>query len=161
MTASSSPVQIEKFTPEEKVLLLAVLKKKLLLKSILYVSVILILAVVLIYILSFPSGIENSALLYLAMGITAAICAKMLFAEWSDYKREIRSEVKRVVNTRILYRDSKTLAIGNQHFKRQQIILDASDFDRLNSGDAIRVEYSAQSHTIFSIKKIWVHDKLH
>lgn len=154
MAASSSQIRIENFTPEEKVLLISVLKKKLLLKSILYVSVILILSVVLIYVLSFPSEMGNTALLYLAMGITAAICVKMFIAELSDYKRESRSEVKRVVNTRILYRDGKTLAIGNQHFKRQQIILDASEFDQLNSGDSIRVEYSAQSHTIFSIKKI-------
>jgi hypothetical protein len=152
--SSSSPTRIENFTPEEKIVLISIFKKRLLIKSMIYVFIILISISILIYTLCFTSESENFVLLYFAMGITVALCGRMFIADLSEYQRETSSPVKKVVNTRILHRDEKTIYIGNQRFRRKDIILDASEFDELHAGDPVRVEHSVKSHIIFSVKKI-------
>ncbi|MBI4946735.1 MAG: hypothetical protein HY840_10070 [Bacteroidetes bacterium] len=62
--------------------------------------------------------------------------------------------MKKVVDTRIVNHDGEKITIGNQQFKREDILLDAPDFELLRAGDPVRVEHSAKSHTIFSVKRI-------
>ena len=93
-------------------------------------------------------------LLNVAFFIMAAIPARILFGEFLEYRKEVRSPVKKIVHTKISKRDGNKITIGNQQFKKEDIILDVSGFDELRAGDHVSVEHSAKSHTLFSVKRI-------
>ncbi|MBI4930313.1 MAG: RDD family protein [Bacteroidetes bacterium] len=123
-------------------------------KSFIYLSIIGGTIFVLVYFMFFTKEFESLALLYLAVGITAVLCGRIYFGEVSEFLKETRSPFKKIVHTRIVRRDKAILTIGNQQFKKEDILLDASVFDELQAGDPVSVEHSAKSHMIFSIKRI-------
>jgi len=147
---------IENFTSEEKSRLVSFLRKKMLMKSFMYLSIIAGIIFVLVYFnyLSGDAENENLGLLNIAFIIMAAFPARILFIEFLDYRTETRSAFKKIVLTRIVKSDGNKITIGNQQFNKEDIILDASVFDDLQAGDPVRVEHSAKSHIIFSVKRI-------
>ena len=147
---------IEKFTSEEKRRLLSILRKRMFLKSFIYVVIIACSVSVLIYFNYIKSAgeTENIGLLNVVFIVTIFISARISMGDFLEYLKEARSPFKKIVNTRIVKHEGSVITIGNQEFKKEDILLDASDFDLLQAGDHVRVEHSEKSHTLFSVKKI-------
>lgn len=152
--ASAQLTRLENFTAEEIIRLKEIFRKKLLIKSLIYFFLIGGSVLVIVYFNFFTAGFENIGLLNLAFITTIALCGRIYFSNISEYRQEIKSPVKKVIETRIVKREGEKIFIGNQQFKRENILLDVPDFDVLKAGDYVRVEHSAKSHTLFSVKKI-------
>ena len=145
---------LENFTPEEKKRIAAIFRKKILLKSAIYIFLIGGSLFILVFFNFFTHGFDNLGLVNLAFGISIVLCGRIYMVELSEYRQEINSTVKKIVDTRIVGRDGNKITIGNQQFKKEDILLDAPDFDTLRAGDPVRVVHSAKSHTLFSVKRI-------
>lgn len=152
----ASNTTIENFTPEEKRRLVSILRKRLLPKSIVYLVIIVSFIFVLIYFnyIKNTHEIENIGLLNVVFIVTVFISVRICVGDFLEYMKEVRSPFKKVVSTRIVKHEGNKLTIGNQQFKKEDILLDASDFDVLRAGDHVRVEHSEKSHTLFRVKKI-------
>jgi len=151
---SSQQTRLENFTAEEKRRLASIFRKKFLVKSVIYIPLILGSVFIIVYFNFFTEGFDNLGLLDLAFGINIALCGRIYIGDVSEYRQESNLSVKKVVETRILKHEGDKIFIGNQHFERQNILLDAPDFDSLQAGDPVRVEHSAKSHILFSVKRI-------
>lgn len=153
MTASQQ-TRLENFTQEEKRRIADIYRKKFLAKSIIYLFLIGGSIFIIVYFSFFAKEIENLGLLNLAFGINIALCGRIYIGEISEYRQETNAPVKKIVETRIVRREGNKIFIGNQQFKKEDILLDVPDFDSLQAGDPIRVEHSVKSHTLFSVKRI-------
>jgi hypothetical protein len=150
----SQQTREENFSEEEKARLKEIFSKKLLTKSVIYFFLIGGSISVIIYFNFFTAGFDNLGLVTLAFLTTIALCGRIYISNISEYRKETKSPAKKVIETRIVKREGEIIFIGNQQFKRENILLDVPDFDKLKADDKVRVEHSAKSHTIFSIKKI-------
>ena len=146
--------RLENFTSEEKKRITLILRKGFFIKSIIYLLIIGSSAFTLIYFNFLAEDFENIGLLDIVIGVAIAICVRMYIVYFSEYKNETGSPVKRTIDTRIVKREGEKIIIGNQEFKEDDILLGAPDFYELQAGDYVRVEYSAKSHMIFSVKRI-------
>jgi len=124
-------------------------------KTIIYLLIIVGSAFVLVYFNFFKKEkFETLALLNVAFIVTAFISVRICMGDFLEYLKEARSPFKKVVITRIVKHEGNKITIGNQQFKKEDILLDASEFDELRAGDHVRVEHSEKSHTLFSVKRI-------
>lgn len=154
---TNAPIaRLQSLSAEEKVKLLAILKRKLLVRAIVFVSVILSSFAIVVYV-NKHSGIFGSAdslgLINVFFVVVIVIFSRMLYSEIMDYRKEAGSSNKKVIRTRIAGRDGDKIILGNKSFSKEEILLDNSDFDLLKGGDEVLLELSARSNTIFSVKK--------
>lgn len=92
--------------------------------------------------------------------VIVVICTRFLFSEFMEYGKETGSQNKKVINTRIAGRQDGKIILGNKPFGKEDILLDNSDFDYLQSGDEVLLELSAKSNIIFSVKKLRKNERL-
>lgn len=151
---SYQQTRLENFTTEEKMRLAHIFRKKFLVKSVIYLSLIFGSIFIIVYFNFFTQGFDNLGLLDLAFGINIALCGRIYIGEFSEYRKESGSSVKKIVDTRIVSCEGGKILIGNQQFDKEDILLDAPDFDSFHAGDRVRVEHSAKSHILFSVKRI-------
>lgn len=150
-------MRLEDFTPEERRRWRSILRKQILIDTAIYIPIITCAVSVIIYfnyLVDDTSIMENLGLLNIAFIITLVIAARIYTGEFLEYLKEMRSPVKKVVDTRVVKRDGKVITIGNQQFEKEEILLDSTGFDTLQAGDHVRVEHSAKSHALFTIKRI-------
>jgi hypothetical protein len=154
----SGPIaRLENFSESEKNRISSMLRKKMILRSGLIGGLILLCACLLIYFNIWSSNIliqENRGVLNVVFGVVGIISARLLLAEVMEFWSESNAAQKKVVNTRITGRKGEKIFLGKKSFGRQELLLDDSDFDLLKEGDAVKVEYSTKSDTLFSVKKI-------
>ncbi len=99
------------------------------------------------------SAMDNLEVINVVFVIISVLCARLLISEISEYRKEAGSPVNKIIHTRIAGRKDGKIILGNKSFGKEEIILDASDFDSLQGGDEVVLELSAKSNTIFSVKK--------
>lgn len=146
----------EMFSADEKNRLAFILRKKLFVKNILYLIIIFSSVSVLVY-FNFSAAMRNhesNGLLNIAFAVTLFLVCRIFVMDVLEYLNEVRSPVKKIVHTKIVRRDGDVITIGNQQFSKDDFLLDSLVFDELQAGDAVRVEHSAKSHTVFSVKRI-------
>lgn len=149
--------RLENFTTEEKTMLSAVLKRKLLVIGLIYIVVILLSVAFMIYFNNYSENYylqNNIEVINVVFVVISVICGRMLVSEIIEYTKEINSPVKKVIETKILSSSEGKITLGNKSFEESDFLLDSSIFFSLHSGDSVRVELSAKSDILFSIKKL-------
>ncbi len=84
----------------------------------------------------------------------SVICARMVVSEAMDYRKEIKSPHKKVIETKILGSKEGKIMMGNKLFDEDDFLFGAPDFNFFQNGDNVRIEFSAKSDMLFSIKKL-------
>lgn len=97
---------------------------------------------------------DNIEVINIVFIIVAAISGKLFISEIMDYRREMKSSQKRVVEAKILERKNYEITLGNKSFEEEDFLFRAPEFDSLKEGDTVRVELSAVSSKLFSVKRI-------
>ena len=149
--------RLENFTEEEKKILSEILKKKLFVISAIYVIVILLSVAFMIYFNKYSESYflqNNLEVINVVFVIISVICARMLVSEILEYAKEIKSPVKKVVETKILGRDENRISLGNKSFDENDFIFGIDDFESFKIGDNVRIELSAKTDTLFTLKKV-------
>ncbi len=149
--------RLENFLPEEKEKLISVLKKKVFVIVGIYAVVMCLSVAFIIYFNRYSENYyfqNNIEVVNVVFVVISVICGRMLVAEIIEYRKEIKSPVKKVAEAKILKKESNEITLGNKTFEESDFILNAVDFDSIKTGDSVRVELSAKSSLLFSIKKI-------
>ena len=97
---------------------------------------------------------DNLGVLNVVFVVIIVICSRLSYSEIRYYKKEINSHNKKIIRTRVGGVENGKIILGNKSFSKEEIILNNSDFDLLKGGDDVILELSAQSNTIFSVKRI-------
>lgn len=148
---------IETLSADERSKLISILKKKLIARAILFISAIVVSLGVVIYFTAFRTGTtsdDNIGIINVVFVVVIVLCARLLYAEVSDYGKEIASQEKKVTNTRIVSKQDGKIVLGNKSFGKEDILLNNYDFDTLQAGDDVILEISTKSNLIFSVKKV-------
>jgi len=152
-----APVKLEKFTDEEKTLLTSVLRKRLLFIGGIYLGVILISIAFIFYFNKYSENYhiqDNMEVINVVFVVIAVLCGRLLVSEVLGYGKEIKSENKKVIQTKNIERNNDKLALGNKSFGEGDFIFGTVDFDSIQSGDNVEIEISAKSDTLFRIRKV-------
>ena len=150
-------VKLEKFTDEEKAVLTSFLKKRLLFIGGIYLGVILISIAFIYYFNKYSENYrihDNMEVINVVFVVIGVLCGRLLFSEVIGYGKEIKSENKKVVQTKIIGRKDGKVTLGNKSFNEEDFIFGAVGFDSLQSGDSVIIELSAKSDTLFRIRRI-------
>lgn len=154
---STAPVaRLQSLSEEEKLKLSGILKRKLLVRAFIFIAAILAGIAVVVFFNKFSSSYnveDNLEIINVVFVVVIVVCARFLFSEFADYRKEEASPSKRVVHTRIVGRQGDKIVLGNRSFGSEDILLDNSEFDSLKGGDNVVLELSAKSNLIFSVKK--------
>ncbi len=148
---------LENFTEEEKIKLSSLLRTKMIFRSLIIGSLILLCTGVLVYCNIFSGNNliqSNLGIINVVFGVVGIICGRLLLAEFMEFWSEANASQKKVVNTKITGKTAEKITLGRKSFTKQDILLDSSDFDSLKEGDVVRVELSSKSSTLFSVKRI-------
>lgn len=150
-------VRLENFPEAEKNILKTVLKRRIFLRGIIFFLVIAVCIGIMIY-FNKNSSIayieDNIGLINVAFVIITVICTRMVIADWMEFNKEISYPMKKVIDTRIALREGEKIFVGNKSFSKDEFLLEAQSFDSLQAGDNVRIELSAKTDTLFSIKRI-------
>ncbi len=150
-------VRLENFSAEEKTKLSSIMKKKLFIFCGIYISVILFSVGFIVY---FNNHSENYyfenhlEVINVVFVFISVICARMVVSEAMDYRKEIKSPHKKVIETKIIGRKEGKIMLGNKLFAQDDFLFGAPDFNSFQNGDNVRIELSAKSDMLFSIKRI-------
>lgn len=154
---STAPIaRLQSLSEVEKIKLSEVLRRKLLLRAVIFIAAILAGAAVVVFFNKYSIGYnieDNLDVINVVFVVIIVVCARFLFSEFMEYGKEVRSSNKRVIYTKIAGRQDDKIVLGNKSFGREDILLDDSGFESLNRGDEVVLELSAKSNLIFSIKK--------
>ena len=149
--------RLENFSEEEKRKLVSILKRKLFPIGGIYVVVILFSIAFIVYFNYHSADYyfqDNTEVINIVFIIIAVISGRLLASEILNYRKETKSPVKRVVETKVLVTKDGEITLGNKSFEEDDFLFSANDFDSLQSGDNVRVEFSAKSDRLFSVKRI-------
>ena len=149
--------RLENLSVEEKSKLSVILKKRLFLFSGIYLSVILVSVAFIVYFNKYSENYyfqNHLEIINVAFVFISVICARMVVSEVIDYSKELNSPHKKVIETKILAVKDGKITLGNKSFSEDDFIFGAEAFNSLQSGDSVRVELSAKSDMLFSIKRI-------
>jgi hypothetical protein len=152
----SAPIaRLAALSDEEKTKLSAILKQRLLLRSFLFFLGIFVSIAVIVYFNRYGhvKSEDNLGLINVVFIVMAVLCARLLYAEFSDYGKEIGSPNKRIIRTRMSGKKGSKIVLGNKTFSKENILLDSSAFDSLQGNEEVQLELSAKSNIIFSVKK--------
>lgn len=155
---SSSPVaRLQILLEEEKAKLYAILLRKLLVRACIFTLMILTCIAILLFFNKHSANYrieDNLEVLNVVFVVILVIVARLFVSEIFEFRKEIRSTSKKIIRTRVLGKENNKIVLGNKSFSKDEIILDASDFDSLKAGDEVQLELSVKSNIIFSVKKI-------
>lgn len=148
---------LESFSEEEKRELSSLLGKDLFVFCSIYISVILVSAAIVLYCNIYSENnyfLNNIEVINVVFVVISVICARMVVSEVIDYRKEIKSSHKKIVETKISEKKEGEIIIGNKTFDEDDFLFGVSDFDSFQSGEHVRIELSAISETLFSISRI-------
>ena len=153
--SSPSVARLKDLSEEEKIKLKKIFFRKLSLRALIFVGIIQVCIIAMLYFNKFSiyKSEDNIGVLNVVFIMIMVVCGRFMYSEIWDYKKEIRSPVKRMIDTRIAGRKDGKIILGNKSFARNEILLDAPGFDSLQRGDEVTLELSAKSNTIFSIRR--------
>jgi hypothetical protein len=154
---SSSPVaRLQSLSDEEKEKLSAVLRRRLFFRSGIFFAMVLTCVAIILYFNIYNDNHvnDNLEIVNVVFVVISVLCARLFVSEFLEYKKEISSPVKKLVQTRVAGKKDGKIILGNKSFGKDDILLDASEFDSLRDGDEVILELSAKSNTIFSIRRI-------
>ena len=149
--------RLEKFSEEEKKELASIFKRKFFAIAGIYLLIMLLSIAAITYfnLYSEQYYIQNNLeVINVVFVVITALCGRLLIAECRDYLKEINSSDKKVIETKIIGKKNNEIILGNKLFEEDDFLLHAVDFDLLNVGDSVRIELSAKSDSLFSIKKL-------
>ena len=154
--ATAPIARLEGLSNEERIGLSVVLKKKLLLRTVIFIATILAGIGVLVFFNTYStsySANDNLEVINVVFVVIIVVCVRFLYSEFGEYGKEVGSPNKRVLRTKVLGRQGAKIMLGNKSFGKEDILLDNSEFDALNGGEEVVLELSAKSNLIFSVKK--------
>lgn len=151
------PIRLEPLSAEERKAVLAFLKGKLIIRSVLLGVIVLSCIAALVYFNS-PIGkglfLENLETLNVVFVFLGVIVGRFLYSEYRDFSAERKSGQKKVIRTRVGKVLEGEISIGNRRFSEDDFILGSNDFHDLRPGDDVIVELSARSELLFTIRKV-------
>ncbi len=146
--------QLQSLSEVERTRLVSIFKKLTFRKSAFFAIPVLISIVALIYFNSSDVGLFSKEYLEITnvtFVVITVLCLRLIVSEFIDYGKEIKSPNKKIIKTHITDMKNGEIVLGNKSFSREEVLLDAPDFLTLKKGDAVTLELSVRSNTIFSI----------
>lgn len=153
---SSPAARLERFSDEEKNLLASYLKKRLLLRAIIYLALIVLSVFVVLYFNVYDISLVNEdslGIINVVFVISGMLCLRLLIGEVMDNKKELNASSKKVIAAKVTSRDGAKIYFGAKGIRKKQLMIDPSGFDELKVGDVAHVELSVRSGMVFSVKK--------
>lgn len=149
--------RLQSLSEEEKIKLSGIFRRKLLFRASLFFTIMAVSIAVILFFNKYISSYkveDNLDVINVVFVIITALFARLIFSEFMEFGKEIRSPNKKVIHTKIAGRNEGKIFLGNKSFAKDEILLDSSDFDFLQKGDDVQIEISARSNTLFSVKKL-------
>lgn len=153
----SSNIRVEKFSEPEKERLRTLLKKRLLVLAVIYLTIIAVSISIMVYFNKYSTAYyikNNLEVINVAFVIITVLCGRLLVSEVIEFGKEAKATEKKIVEAKVTGRKGNKISIGDKNLGMHDFILDNSGFDSLRVGDNVRIELSAKSGTLFTIKRI-------
>lgn len=154
---SPSPQKIENLSEEEKNRIKSICLKRLFFRGGLYLALIIASVWIMIYFnthLEKVTSEDNLGIINVAFIVIGSIGLSLLIGEGKKYFNETNASAKKILLTKIIDKKDGKIVLGNKAFSRNNILLDAPEFDALQKGDDVRLEISSQTNTLLSVTKI-------
>lgn len=151
------PVKLTPFAPEEKALLASILRRRLFIVGGIYAGLITASIFFAVYFNMYSANfhiLDNLEVINVVFAVVIALSGRLLVSEIIDYRKEIKSPDKKVIQTRILGVKDGKVTLGNKSFHEEDFLFSAEDFDTFKSGENVEIEISAKSDMLFRIKRI-------
>lgn len=148
--------RLEDFSKEEKNRLSSILVRKLYLSGSICMAILLVCIALLVYFNNNSQNFrveENLGTANVVFVIIIVICGRLFVSEIMDYYKEVGASQKKVIFAKIGGRKDGKIVLGNKSFGKNEMLLDVLDFDSLKEGDDVKIELSAKSNRLFSVKK--------
>lgn len=155
---SSAPIaRLQVLSEAEREKLSAILLRRLLIRSSLFLLMILTCIAILLYFNKYSGNYraeDNLEIINVVFVVIVVVVSRLLVSEILESSKEMKSASKKVIRTKVLDKKNNKIVLGNKSFSKDEILLDTSDFDSLQAGDEVQLELSAKSNMLFSVKKI-------